>query len=244
MARERLSSGAVNPDRDKWQWDLPPRSPAAMRELYAAAHLPILEILHGGPRHLKLIRNSPYPQDMVEAVRSWTTLGRQFGKYWGGTEVWNEPDLAAVPADQYVTLVKTAAYAFPVPRRAGEEMGTGSEPTSRNAEKNGHGEVPVPISSPARAMPLVGGVYAGMPPGAFFDTCAANGMLEHVDAVSFHSYGHVPDVEDMVRATASGSIRRAARQCRCGTPSAACPGTWDPIGRPPIKTPPARWRSP
>ncbi len=47
-------------------------------------------------------------------------------------------------------------------------------------------------------MPLVSGVFAAIPPGAYFDTCAANGMLEHSDAVSFHSYDRATAFEGVV----------------------------------------------
>ncbi|MEA3206982.1 MAG: hypothetical protein QOE70_39 [Chthoniobacter sp.] len=47
-------------------------------------------------------------------------------------------------------------------------------------------------------VPLVSGVFATIPPGPYFDTCAANGMLEDSNAVSFHSYDRAPDVESMV----------------------------------------------
>jgi hypothetical protein len=46
--------------------------------------------------------------------------------------------------------------------------------------------------------PLVSGVFASIPPGPFFDTCVANGMLADSNAVSFHSYDRAPDVEGMV----------------------------------------------
>jgi len=46
--------------------------------------------------------------------------------------------------------------------------------------------------------PLVSGVFASIPPGPFFETCAANGFFSDSDAVSFHSYDKAPDVESMV----------------------------------------------
>jgi hypothetical protein len=46
--------------------------------------------------------------------------------------------------------------------------------------------------------PLVTGVFAGIPPGPYFDACVANGMLHDSDAVSFHSYDRAPGVENMV----------------------------------------------
>jgi len=45
----------------------------------------------------------------------------------------------------------------------------------------------------------VTGVLATAPPGPYFDTCAANGMLADSDAVSFHAYDKAPDIENTVR---------------------------------------------
>jgi hypothetical protein len=165
MARERLSCGSVNPDRDLWKWDEKPRNYVALRKLYAGQHVPILEILDGGARHWGMVRNCPYPTNLVEVANTFTTLAKEFQIYWGGAEIWNEPDLKPLPADQYVPLAKATAYAL---RR---------------------GRI---------AAPIVGGVYATVPPGPFYDACAANGMLDQVDCVSFHSYDRAPDIQAMV----------------------------------------------
>ncbi len=46
--------------------------------------------------------------------------------------------------------------------------------------------------------PLVAGVFATAPPGPYFETCAANGMLADCDAVSFHAYDKAPDIGQMI----------------------------------------------
>jgi hypothetical protein len=46
--------------------------------------------------------------------------------------------------------------------------------------------------------PVVSGALATIPPGPFFETCAANGMLEDSDAISYHSYDRPPDVQAMI----------------------------------------------
>jgi hypothetical protein len=165
MTRERLSWGTVNPDRDQWDWEGGPRKYASLRKTYADQSVPILEILQGGPRHLGMLRSCPFPQNLVEVARSWKMIGAQFHSGWGATEIWNEPDLEFMPADQYVVLVKTAALALQESR----------------------------ISTP-----IVGGVFATIPPGSYFDTCAANGMLDQVDGVSFHTYDPALDMQGMV----------------------------------------------
>jgi hypothetical protein len=95
----------------------------------------------------------------------WTQIAGHWQACWGGAEVCNEPDLKAVPADQYVLNAKAMSYALAEAR------------------------------SP---VPLVSGVFASIPPGPFFDTCVANGMLADSNAVSFHSYDRAPDIEGMV----------------------------------------------
>ena len=46
--------------------------------------------------------------------------------------------------------------------------------------------------------PVVTGVFASIPPGPYFDTCAANGLLADSDVISFHSYDRAGSVEQMV----------------------------------------------
>ncbi|HSI83407.1 MAG TPA: hypothetical protein VK970_06460 [Candidatus Methylacidiphilales bacterium] len=48
------------------------------------------------------------------------------------------------------------------------------------------------------SIPLVTGVFANIPPGPYFDTSAANGLLDDSNAISFHSYDRAPAVEGMV----------------------------------------------
>lgn len=165
MARERLDWGAINPSKDKWDWEGGPRKYATMRQHYVAAGVPTLEMLHGGAQHLGMLGNTPYPQNLVEISRSWIAMGTKLKSTCGAAEVWNEPDLIALPADQYAVLTKVAAWAF----------------------REAHVETP-----------LVGGVYATLPPGSYFDTSAANGMFDQVDAVSFHAYDHAPDMIGMI----------------------------------------------
>jgi hypothetical protein len=54
------------------------------------------------------------------------------------------------------------------------------------------------VAEAQSSVPVVGGVFATIPPGPFFDTCAANGMLQDSDVISFHSYDRAPAVEGMV----------------------------------------------
>jgi hypothetical protein len=47
-------------------------------------------------------------------------------------------------------------------------------------------------------VPVVTGVVGSMPPSPYFDTCAANGLLDDSDAFSFHSYDRAGSVEGML----------------------------------------------
>lgn len=49
-------------------------------------------------------------------------------------------------------------------------------------------------------VPVVGGVFAAVPPGDYFDCARANGILDCSDAISFHQYLSVPAVQEQVAA--------------------------------------------
>ncbi|HBC87337.1 MAG TPA: hypothetical protein DCZ94_10310 [Lentisphaeria bacterium] len=165
MSRERLSHGSVNPEKDKWNWEGGVRANETMRRTYLENKVPILEIISAGGKHMEMMKGPPYfPQNLVETSLAWTELSRHWQGSWGGVEVFNEPDLVLIPADQYSTLVKTASFA---------------------------------MNQAQSKLPLVSGVFATIPPGPFFDTFAANGVLNDTDAVSLHSYDRAPDVEGM-----------------------------------------------
>jgi len=90
-------------------------------------------------------------------------------------------------------------------------------------------------------VPLVGGVLAHCNE-RFMDNAAANGLLECIDAFSFHTYGRALQMEDLI-----GRYRRWLRAngrasmplwiTECGRRER------DPTARRPTRTPPARWTS-
>ena len=49
-------------------------------------------------------------------------------------------------------------------------------------------------------VPVVGGVFASVPPGDWYSCALENGILECTDAISFHQYDRVPSVEGQVLA--------------------------------------------
>ncbi|PAW78891.1 MAG: hypothetical protein B9S32_05795 [Verrucomicrobia bacterium Tous-C9LFEB] len=122
MVRERLSWGQINSDLEKWDWETP-RKYESTRQLYREAGLPVLEMFHDAPRWVlgnvagtgKPSVDRKYPEDLQATSNSWQRIARQWQKYWGAVEAWNEPDIlfgGNLPADQYLPLLKTVRYAL------------------------------------------------------------------------------------------------------------------------------------
>jgi hypothetical protein len=167
MSRERLTWGAVQPTRDRWDWQTPQRF-EELRQAYSSAGLKVLEMSHDAPAWMGRAAGGPYPADLVAAGRSWAAIGRRWQPCWGAMEIWNEPDIffgGNLPGDQYAPVVNAIASAC---RQAG------------------------------LAVPIVAGVFTDGCPDAFRRSCAENGLLDHVDAVSFHTYRTALTVEEMV----------------------------------------------
>lgn len=112
MSRERLTWRAVHPAADQWDWETPVRFDT-LRRAYQRHGVEVLEMFHDSPAWMGLV--GKYPDDLVAAARSWREIGRHWRPTWGAIDVWNEPDIffgGNLPADQYVPLVKTVAWAF------------------------------------------------------------------------------------------------------------------------------------
>ncbi|HBC87963.1 MAG TPA: hypothetical protein DCZ94_13510 [Lentisphaeria bacterium] len=70
---------------------------------------------------------NPYPTTVKGMPKNWENIKLGFGRAWGGTEVWNEPDLFAggmIPGDRYVALLRSACYLADA-SGAGNPMGGG-----------------------------------------------------------------------------------------------------------------------
>jgi hypothetical protein len=164
IARERVAWPHINRTPGKWEWDAVDHY-QTLRETYASCGLPILEMFHASPAWVRNDDTAPYPGDLVATADAWKTIGGKWRQYWGGLEVWNEPEggaHASHPAEQYIPTIKTVAYAF---AQAGYNV------------------------------PLGGGVFMGEDPGEYHRSCARNGMLDAVDFVSFHTYHGAPDIQ-------------------------------------------------
>jgi hypothetical protein len=112
QARERLGVGRVNPAAEQYTWDNPPNYPDSVRQLYAQNGIRVLEML-GGVDYMDLIPVSPwFIGNYVALERATAELTKKWSANWSGLEIWNEPDLSTLPADQYAPLVKAASYAL------------------------------------------------------------------------------------------------------------------------------------
>ncbi|MDG3003418.1 hypothetical protein [Paludisphaera mucosa] len=163
MMRERLTWGAIEPAVDRWDWQSGARF-ERLRESYHRAGIPILEISHDAPAWAG--RVGKYPRDLPATAAAWQAVGRRWDRFWGGVEIWNEPEIsfgADMPGDQYTAYGKAVSFGL---RRAGTHA------------------------------PIVGGVMSHYTP-EFLRTCVESGMLERVDAFSFHDYGPALAFEDV-----------------------------------------------
>ncbi|HVJ44958.1 MAG TPA: hypothetical protein VM511_01135, partial [Luteolibacter sp.] len=84
-------------------------------------------------------------------------------------------------------------------------------------------------------VPVVAGAFATIPPGPYFETCAANGMLDDCDAVSFHSYDRASSIAGMIhryREWLKGSGKEAMPlwHTECGWPWVNGPAS-PPVGQ-------------
>ena len=112
MSRDRLNWAEINPEKAKWNWE-GSRRYETLRQVFRREGIEVLEAFHGTTGFAG--RVGKYPEDLVGTARAWQQIARRLGPTWGAMEVWNEPDISFgdhLPADQYVPLVKTFAYAF------------------------------------------------------------------------------------------------------------------------------------
>lgn len=203
-ARERMRWTGVNPAPDKWDWEEHDHA-RALRGMYAAEKMTVLEMFHDpGPARGTWEVPSPFPQNLVQLSRSWPVIHATLKDTWGGLEVWNEPEGGSYGRGLPADQYVPMAKAM---RWAFEQQGI-------------------------RA-PLGGGVFIGTDPGEFHRFCALNGLLEHVDFVSFHDYRPASEMEAV-----AGAYRNWLKESgREGMPLwlTECGWAWDVgPGRPPL----------
>lgn len=176
--RDRLRWADINPRNNEWQFN-PGRKYQELYELYRSRGLQLLLTFHDAPRYLKRA-DSRYPEQLLLSAAAWSRIMSWLKPYCRYLEVWNEPDIDFgnfLPADQYVPLVKTLAF-------ADKESGAGLK---------------------------LGGGVTSVYRSRFMDTAAANGMLQNIDFLSFHTYVDPYDLESLI-----GLYRRYLVQNHCG----------------------------
>ena len=97
--------------RDRFDWN-GRNGYETVRQLHAEQQVPVLEMFHSATPWSGTV--GKYPDDLIGTAASWREITRRWRSTWGALEVWNEPDIFfgdLLPADQYVALVKTLAYA-------------------------------------------------------------------------------------------------------------------------------------
>jgi hypothetical protein len=112
MARERLSWGTIHTGPGQWQWDRGNRY-ESLRDSYRRQGVDVLEMFHDAPRWLGLV--GKYPADLHATAEAWRTIHGRWRDLWHALEIWNEPDIFFgdhLPADQYLALVRTLAFAL------------------------------------------------------------------------------------------------------------------------------------
>jgi hypothetical protein len=168
-ARERIRWRSVSSGPGTWDEGNAPAYDA-VRAQYNERNVGVLDVLHDSPAWLQG-PDSVYPADLATAAAAFSDLGGRFGKGWIGIEPWNEPDLA---------------------------MFSGGAPADvyaswQRAAAWGH------QNGPAREVPLAGGILTHICPHEFRLLAVSNGLLDHCDFLSLHTYESPLAMEAFVR---------------------------------------------
>ncbi len=111
--KDRLDWKALQIAGKQWNWQANNAS-EHLRQLYSAYGLRVADLFHNAPAWM-CTTGKPYPQDLVAAVRSLKVVIGRWQKHWGALEAWTEPEWGPhggnLPADQYCSFMKAAAYA-------------------------------------------------------------------------------------------------------------------------------------
>ncbi|MCL5270720.1 MAG: glycosyl hydrolase [bacterium] len=183
MARERFNLGSMRPWPNRWNERALAHN-SEVRRIYTAQGVPILELSHDAPYWMRL-ENIPekiddvrklteeadqnrYPQKLAAYEQIMADLAGRWRDSWGALEGWNEPDI------KFGAYLPADQYVPLVKALAYMLQETGTR------------------------VPMVGGVFTGIQPVDYMTGCARNGLLDVVDAVSFHFYGPAAHMEELV----------------------------------------------
>lgn len=112
-AKDRMDWKALQPSGKRWNWQANNDS-EHLRQLYLEYGLRVADLFRNAPAWM-CATGKPYPHDLVSAVRSLSGIISRWQKHWAALEAWTEPEWAPqggnLPADQYSSFIKAAAYA-------------------------------------------------------------------------------------------------------------------------------------
>ncbi len=111
ICRERFDWGGAQKSPELWDFETE-RSLESTRALFRKSGPQILESFQDAPDFLSESKDKVYPTDHVGVSSAWKEIAARFSPGWGGLEVWNEPDIKNLPADQVAPLVKSIHYTF------------------------------------------------------------------------------------------------------------------------------------
>jgi len=143
----------------------------------------VLELFHDTPSYMKPSANNPYPADLLAASRAFGTIAERWKDLHAGFEIWNEPDI-----------------------HFGGHLPADQYVSLAKAASAG-------VSAAKVRTPLVGGVLATLETDAYLRGLSAGGLMQAVDAFSFHNYRD--DGE---------SVRHEIVKCRQWLEQAGAPG--------------------
>ena len=110
MMRERFRLSGVAPEEGRFDFETQNRY-STLRETYKKHGVEVLELSHDAPEWMG--RRKVYPKDLAKYADAMGAVAEQWQDGWGAIEIWNEPDIffgGNLPADQYVAVVRAAAY--------------------------------------------------------------------------------------------------------------------------------------
>ena len=139
-----------------------------VRQQCARRQLRVIEMFHDRAGWAGAVGR--YPDDLPATARAWRRIADRWQATWGALEVWNEPDIA------FGGLLPADQYVPLVKTLAYVRAQAGLSPLP---------------------WPLVGGAFATYN-RRYLDASAANGLLECVEAISFHTYDRAPRMEPLV----------------------------------------------
>ncbi len=158
IARERLFWHQISLARNTWDWQTPFRFDET-RNLYKKHGIHVLELFHDTPDWMADNNKSPYPANLPEAAASWSIIGNRWHSLWGALEIWNEPELPKFGGD-----LPADQYVAMVKTLDYSFFRINS------------------------TLPIGGGAFTEFCPDTYLETCAQNGLLNHIDFVSIHSF--------------------------------------------------------